>query len=504
MYIDPNQRVSKMRNYGKEQLTQLNSRMNKRTKQILGAAVVLVVIFFGYEFLIKAPVTPPAPQPTPVSIAEVIERKVQLYNEFSGRLDAVDQVEIRPRIGGAIESVNFQEGTYVKKGDVLFIIDQRPYIAAVGKAEAELASAQAQESLAKTDMDRAKKLIAGKAIPQKEFDQRSNNLKLADANLKTAEAGLTIAKLNLEYSLVKAPIAGRISRAEVTTGNLVDAGGNAPLLTTIVSSDPIYADFEIDEQTYLTYTKVRSNGNSSKVPVMMGLTGEAGTPHKGEIISFDNQLERNSGTIRVRAVFDNKNGNLVPGLFVHMRLGSSAKAKVILVTDRAIGTDQSKKFVLVVGSDNKVERRDVKLGQEYEGLRVVEEGLKPGEKIIVSGLQRARPDSVVTPETVPMDDSPAVSEKKSVTAEPVSNSDETEDVEENDNNSDNSFEENNSAYDPSTKTEVTKPQEKDDDDFEESNSAQSPAEKTEDIKLKDVKDKGLKKPGGDDANGDGE
>lgn len=328
----------------------------------------------------------------PVSVAEVTEREIQEWSEFSGRLVAVDQVEIRPRVSGTIDSIHFADGDYVKKGAVLFTIDPRPY-------EAAYQAASARAILTETELRRAERLLADKAVPQRDFDQRKNDARIARADL-------TRAKLDLGYTKILAPIEGRVSRAEITVGNLVDAGGNAPILTTVVSNRPIYADFEIDEKTYLRYTR-GANGESqavSQIPVTMNLATEIGAPHIGRIESFDNQLNPASGTIRVRAIFENTDGALVPGLFARIKLGSPTQTRALLITDRAVGTDQSKKFVLVVGNDNKVEYREVKLGAMADGLRVVQSGLKAGEKIVVNGLQRARPGSAVMPEMVPMDD----------------------------------------------------------------------------------------------------
>lgn len=327
----------------------------------------------------------------PVGVAEVIEREVQPWYEFSGRLVAVDSAEIRPRVSGTIEKVHFQEGQIVKKGDPLFTIDQRPYRAA-------LQSAEARATWADSELARAKSLLADKAIPQRDFDQRKN---AADV----AKADLIRARLDMDYSIINAPIDGRVSRAEITTGNLVDSGGNAPVLTRIVSDKPIYADFDIDEKIYLQYLRtVGSDMEKLKtISVYLGLSGEDGAPHEGRVQSFDNQLDTRSGTLRVRAVFANEDGKLIPGLFARLKLAGAEKAKTILITDRAVGTDQNKKFALVVGADGKVQYREIKLGASADGLRIVESGLAAGDKIVVDGLQRARPGMPVSPEVVPME-----------------------------------------------------------------------------------------------------
>jgi multidrug efflux system membrane fusion protein len=365
--------------------------LNRKTILIL---VLLAALYYGYTHFLGHPGGPPGMMGAapPVSIAEVIARKVQLWGEFSGRLVAVDSAEIRPRVSGTIDAINFTEGQWVTKGQSLFTIDQRPYAAA-------LQAAQARATLAEAEFARAKLLIGDKAIPQREFDQRKSEALAARAELIRAQ-------LDVEHSLVKAPITGRVGRAEITVGNLVDAGGNAPILTTVVTSQPIYADFDIDEQSYLRY--IQSAGTDTQklnaVPVRLMLSGAQAVPYEGRVQSFDNRLDTGSGTLRVRAMFDNKDGSLIPGLFARVQLGGVGEADAILITDRAIGTDQNHKFVIVVGEDGKTERREIKPGGMADGLRIVESGLKPGEKIIVSGTQRVMmPGQPVMPEIVPMD-----------------------------------------------------------------------------------------------------
>lgn len=328
-----------------------------------------------------------------VSVAEVIEREVRGWNEFSGKLVAVEQVEIRPRVSGTIESIHFADGAMVNKDDLLFVVDPRPY-------EAAFQSSNALWILADADLNRAKALLGSKSIPQRDYDQRRNATEIAKANYIKA-------KLDLEYTTIKSPISGRASRAEITVGNLVEAGSSSPLLTTIVSSTPIYADFEIDELTFLKYASagVTDNKSAKTIPVKLALEG---LEREGSVESFDNRVSNASGTVRVRAIFDNKDGALVPGLFARVKIASPKSTKSILITDRAIGTDQNKKFVLVVGEKNTAEHRDIKIGGVADGLRMVEEGLKPGEKIIVNGLQRVMmPNQPVTPEMGAMDGTPA-------------------------------------------------------------------------------------------------
>lgn len=325
----------------------------------------------------------------PVGVAEVIEKEVRSWKEFSGRLVAVERVEVRPQVSGTIESVNFSDGAMVKKGDLLFVIDPRPY-------EAELQSANALWVLAESDLRRAKSLLESKAIPQRDYDQRRNAAEAAKANL-------TRARLNLEYTHIKSPINGRASRAEITLGNLVSSGSSAPLLTTIVSKTPIYADFEIDEASFLKYTSAGVIGNEkvTKIPVTLSV---GKISRDGHVDSFDNRVDSTSGTVRVRAVFDNEDNALVPGLFARVKIGSPVNVKAVLITDRAVLTDQDRKFVLVIGENNQAERRYITLGGVAEGMRIVEDGLKVGEKIIVSGVQRViMPNQPVKPELIPMD-----------------------------------------------------------------------------------------------------
>lgn len=345
----------------------------------------------------------------PVSVAEVVERNIREWDDFSGRLTAVDQAEVRPRVSGVIQEVRLTEGAPVREGDVLFVIDPRPFAAAVTGAEGQLGSAIAQATLARSDYARGQVLIRERAIPQHQFDQYRNALNVAEANVKTAQAALDVARLNYDYAHVKAPIAGRVSRAEITAGNLVEGGGNAPVLTTIVASGQVYADFEIDEATFLPYAQAGlADGNNEavrSVPVKLGLTGESGFPHTGRLQSFDNRISLATGTIRARAVFDNADSRLLSGMFAHIRLGGPVEKRALLITERAIGTDQSRKFVIVVGPGNRTERREITLGGMTEdNLRIVQSGLNPGEKIIVSGTQRVMmPGQPVTPEQVPMD-----------------------------------------------------------------------------------------------------
>lgn len=349
-----------------------------------------------------APATPAA---MPVTVAPVIERSVTEWDDFSGRVEAIERVEIRPRVSGTIDAVHFQDGQLVKKGALLFTIDPRPYKAELARAEAARAGAQARLSLAKTELERTKRLLEDRAVAQRELDQRENALHEADANLKAADAAVLTARLNLQYTEITAPISGRVSRAEITVGNLVATGPTAPTLTTLVSVSPVYVNFEVDEPTYIRYASNGTVGNSNvnRVPVSIGLTSEDGYPRQGHVKSFDNRIDNSSGTIRVRAVFANEDGTLTPGMYARVRTGDSNAKNALLIDDKAVGTDQDKKFVMVVGADNKAIYRPVTLGPMVEGLRVVRSGLKLDERIVVNGLQRIRPNDTVAPEVVKMD-----------------------------------------------------------------------------------------------------
>jgi multidrug efflux system membrane fusion protein len=370
-------------------------------------ALVLGILALGGEDTVAATDgNPQAMQAIPVSVVTIQENSTRTWSEFSGKMQAVDYVEIRPRVSGTIDKVLFEEGSMVQKGQLLFEIDPRPYAAAVANAQAALNSARTQAELAKKELDRAEMLVGKKVISRSAYDERARNYRVANANIEGAEAALRQAKLDLEYAHIRAPITGRISRAEITEGNLVEAGfGNAPLLTTIVSSDPIYADFDVDEQTYLASIRKDASaaGKDAEIPVELSLAGESATRYRGIIKSFDNRINPSSGTIRARAEIRNEEGTLVPGMFVTVHLGKASPERVILLTDRAISTDQDKKFVYVVGEENKVAYREVTLGAKTEGLRIITAGLKPGEKVIVNGIMKVRPDMVVAPEEVTLE-----------------------------------------------------------------------------------------------------
>jgi multidrug efflux system membrane fusion protein len=375
-----------------------------RKPVLIAAAATAALVAIGTLTVVRVDAsTPPAAQVMPtveVDVANVISRTVTDWQSYSGRLDAVDRVDIKPLVSGTITAVHFKDGQLVKKGDPLFTIDPRPYAAEVDRAAAQLASAQARDVFTSTDLARAQRLIADNAIAKKDFDQKENAAREAAANVKAARAALETARINLGYTQIVAPVAGRVSRAEITVGNTVSAGAQSPALTTVVSVSPMYAAFDVDEQTYLRYL-ARDTGKSG-VPVDLGLANESGYSRKGTVYSVDNRFDTTSGTIRVRARFDNADGALVPGLYARIRVGGGEPHPALLVDEAAIGTDQSKKFVLVVDPANKVQYREVQLGERHGGLVEIAGGLKEGERIVVNGLQRVRPGDPVTPKTVKM------------------------------------------------------------------------------------------------------
>src|SRR3954447_7184520 len=346
-----------------------------------------------------------APPAQAVTVAAVPEREISDWDEFTGRLEAVDQVEIRPRVSGYIQQVTFTEGREVRKGEVLFEIDPRPYQAELARAEAELERAKSAAALAASDVQRAQTLVKAQAISREEYDSRTSAEAQGGAGVKAAEAAVQTARLNLDWTRVRSPINGRVSNAQVTSGNLVQAGPPATLLTTVVSLDPMYVYFDSDEQTYLRYAgraRHGSNWRTAKLPVYLGLANEDGFPHEGQLDFVDNQIDPNTGTIRTRAVFSNKSRTLTPGLFARVKLVGEHKRKALLVRDAAIGTDQDRKFVLVVGQGDTLAYRPVVPGRLVDGLRIIDSGLQPGEHVVVNGLMRVRPGMKVAPQLAEM------------------------------------------------------------------------------------------------------
>ena len=343
------------------------------------------------------------PQAIPVMVSAVEHSEVATWDEFSGRLEAVDRVDLRSRVAGAIHAAHFTEGALVKRGDLLFTIDPAPYQAEAERAEAQVVAARARVDHARSELERAQRLWHESAIAQRELDERVNADREAQANLRAAQAALQSTKLSLGYTEVRAPVSGRAGKVEVTAGNLVSAGPGAPVLTTIVSLNPIYASFDADEQVVARALRdLPSRGQLQSIPVEMATGSDDQKAVRGKLQLIDNQVNAKSGTVRVRAVFDNADGHLMPGQFAKLRLGRPAPERALLVNERAVGTDQSKKFVLVVGDDNKVAYREVSLGPSVDGLRVVTSGLQSGERIVVNGLQRVRPGATVAPQPTKM------------------------------------------------------------------------------------------------------
>lgn len=357
-----------------------------------------VALAFSIAACSKQAVPPPGGTAT-VDVAVVVDKAITDWQDYSGRLQAVDHVDIRAQVPGTIVAVYFKDGQTVKKGDPLFLIDPRTYVAAVDRAAAQLAAARARQKFTADDAARAQRLLTGNAISKRDFDDRTNAALEAAAAVKAAEAALEDARVNLGYTRINAPVDGRMSRAEQTVGNIVAAGLTAAPLTTLVSMDPIYAGFDMDEQTYLKYL---SRADGQEVPVRLGLANENGFSRTGRIASVDNQLNSTTGTIRVRATFANADGVLLPGMFARVAVGGGASHPAILIDDRAISTDQAKKFVLVLDDKDHAQYREIFPGTMVDGLRVVESGLKPGEKIVVNGLQRVHPGDGVKASVVAM------------------------------------------------------------------------------------------------------
>ncbi len=346
--------------------------------------------------------TQQAPQAIPVDTAQVIYRDVALWDSFSGRLEAPETVVLRPRVSGYIDFVTFEEGDVVKQGDTLFLIDNRQFQAEVKHLAAQLESARSVLKLAEQDLARASKLKASQSVSEEVLDTRKANLSQAEAQVAAISAQLDIARLQRGFARVHAPISGRISRANVTAGNFVNAGDT--VLTTLVSTNTLHAYFDVDEQTYLDFLGQLNtqSDNSASLSVALQVGNNKSKTYWGFLDFIDNQVNPTSGTIRVRAVFENKEGHLLPGMFAHIKLTSSDTKSRILISEKSIATDLNNKFVYVVGEDNTVNYRPIELGDKLGKLRVIKSGLHDGESVIVNGLQRVRPGAVVTPNDVKM------------------------------------------------------------------------------------------------------
>lgn len=381
--------------------------MSLSRKQLTLSAVIIAVFATGGSFILfqekadaKATPTASSPPAATVDVAHVINQTITDWQEYSGRLEAIDQVDVRPQVSGKLIAVHFKDGSLVNKGDLLFTIDPRPFEAELNRAKAQLASAEAQVTYTSANLDRNQRLIQSNAIAHQELDQAQNEARTANANLQAAKAAVETARLNLEYTRITAPVSGRISRAEVTVGNVVSAGNGAQVLTSLVSVSRLYASFDVDEQTYLKY--ISNQRNSAQVPVYLGLANESGFSREGYISSIDNNLNTTSGTIRVRATFDNPKGVMLPGLYARIRLGGGQPRAAILISPTAIGVDQDKRFVVVVDAKNQTAYREVKLGAQQDGLQIINSGLQVGDRIVVNGLQRIRPGDPVKPHLIAM------------------------------------------------------------------------------------------------------
>jgi multidrug efflux system membrane fusion protein len=375
----------------------------------IGAAVAVPLALSARHAGGSGPVTTAAPA-VPVSVATVVPHDVVAWNEFSGRLEAVERVELRSRVAGAVQAIHFREGALVKQGDLLVTIDPAPFQAAVDSASARVNSAKSHLVWTRKEQERGQQLLgmtAG-AISQSSVDQRISANSEADATLRAAEADLQAARLNLGYTEIRAPVSGRVGKIEITVGNLIAAGPASPVLTNLVSVDPIYASFDADEQVVTRALKALNAGANAAnqldhIPVKMVTAAGEASPIEGHLQLIDNQVDAQSGTVRLRAVFANADGGLIPGQFARLRMGEAKTEPVLAVDERALGTDQDKRFVIVIDADNKAAYREVTPGALTGDLRVVTAGLKPGERVVVDGLQRVRPGALVSPTDVPMD-----------------------------------------------------------------------------------------------------
>lgn len=371
----------------------LNSLIDNRALRTTSLGVLLalsVAVIAGCSGQAAENAMPPPPA---VSVAPVLVKQISQWDDFSGRVEAVESVDLRPRVSGYIDRVNYEEGQEVRKGDVLFTIDSRSYRAELARAQADLARARSQAELGRSEAARAKKLSDLQAISTETYEQRRSASAEAQANVAAAQAAVDAARLNLEFTQVRAPISGRAGRALVTAGNLVSAGDAASVLTTLVSLDKMHVHFDTDERTFLHYAELARKGerpseNGAGVPVQVGLVGEEGFPHTGVVDFLDNQVDPATGTIRARALLDNADRAFTPGLFARVRVLGSGQFDAMLVDDKAVLTDQDRKYVYVVDAKHQAQRRDVTLGRTADGLRIVETGLKAGDKVIVSGVQK--------------------------------------------------------------------------------------------------------------------
>jgi RND family efflux transporter MFP subunit len=375
--------------------------MNRRTLDLASGLFVLSCL--GLAGCAQAPAEGPPPPPPTVKVSYPLERAVTDYADFTGRTMAVDSVKLRARVWGHLEKINFTEGADVKKGQTLFIIDQRHYKAALARADAEVAQSEARCTRLLGDFKRAEALAKSKALSPEDFEKIVGDVAEAKAMVKSAHATREVAKLNLDFTEVTAPIDGQISRAMVTVGNMVESGETGgTILTTIMSTETMYVYFDVDDQTWVQIRDRLRKSSLATPSVFLGLSNEKGHPHVGKLNFVDNQVDAGTGTLRMRGLFPNKDRLLTPGLFVRVRLPLGGAHDALLVSDRAIDTDQGQKLVYVVNSENIVEKRTVKLGGMHEGWREIETGVKAKEQVVVERIQRVRPGAVVTPDLIAM------------------------------------------------------------------------------------------------------
>ncbi|NWA74967.1 efflux RND transporter periplasmic adaptor subunit [Serratia proteamaculans] len=349
----------------------------------LSAVALLTVLLAGCDNSVAQNAAPPPPV---VSTADVVIKPISQWDAFNGRIEAVQSVQLRPRVSGYIDKVNYTEGDEVKKGQVLFTIDDRTYRAAREQAQAELVRARNQAALARSESGRTEKLIGSQAISTEVWEQRRSSAAQAQSNVLAAQAQFDLAQLNLDFTRVIAPIDGRASRAMITAGNLVTTGDSASVLTTLVSLDKVYVYFDVDEATFLRYQN--DGRRTAKLPVKVGLVGEDGYPHQGTVDFTDNQLNAGTGTIRMRALLENADRRFTPGLFARVQMPGSAVFNAMLINDKSVLTDQDRKFVYIVDKDGKAQRRDIEVGRVADGLRIVQKGLAAGDRVIVDGMQK--------------------------------------------------------------------------------------------------------------------
>nr|WP_315289797.1 efflux RND transporter periplasmic adaptor subunit [Serratia proteamaculans] len=362
----------------------------------LSVAALLTVLLAGCDNSVAQNAAPPPPA---VSTADVVIKPISQWDAFNGRIEAVQSVQLRPRVSGYIDKVNYTEGDEVKKGQVLFTIDDRTYRAAREQAQAELVRARNQAALARSESGRTEKLIGSQAISTEVWEQRRSSAAQAQSNVLAAQAQFDLAQLNLDFTRVIAPIDGRASRAMITAGNLVTTGDSASVLTTLVSLDKVYVYFDVDEATFLRYQN--DGRRTAKLPVKVGLVGEDGYPHQGTVDFTDNQLNAGTGTIRMRALLENSERRFTPGLFARVQMPGSAVFNAMLINDKSVLTDQDRKFVYIVDKDGKAQRRDIEVGRVADGLRIVQKGLAAGDRVIVDGMQKVfMPGMPVSAKTV--------------------------------------------------------------------------------------------------------